>query len=311
MKEIRKGAQNIAEQTSGRVKFKFYTGGVMGNEKSVLKKMRIGQLHGGAFSAGGLAEVFADSQIYSLPFLFRTYSEVDFVRDKMDTAIRDGLAKNNMIVLGITEGGFAYLMSDIPVRAVSDLKHKKVWLPEGDDIAQTVYDIAGIAAIPLPLSDVYTGLQTGMIDTASANPTTAIALQWHTRFKYVADIPLLYVYGIVAMDKKAFSKISAADQSIVLNVMSDVLAKLGKLNREDDAQARAALEKQGIEFLSIAPKEQKHWEEIAEKSIEALAAKGIYSPELYNKLMEYLRTYRSQNTSSGPIPAYMSPTSIN
>ena len=70
MKEIRKGAKNIAKLTDNRVKFKFYTGGVMGNERTILKKMRVGQLQGGAFTATALTDIYQDAQIYNLPFLF-------------------------------------------------------------------------------------------------------------------------------------------------------------------------------------------------------------------------------------------------
>ncbi|MFV2055838.1 MAG: TRAP transporter substrate-binding protein DctP, partial [Thiohalomonadales bacterium] len=72
MKEIRKGAKKISKLTHNHVKFKFYTGGVMGNEKNVLKKMRVGQLQGGVFTSSVLANIYPDAQIYNLPFLFKS-----------------------------------------------------------------------------------------------------------------------------------------------------------------------------------------------------------------------------------------------
>ena len=70
MKEIKKGASEIKKKTEGRVKFKFYPGGVMGNDKSVHRKIKIGQLHGGAFTSGGLSQVYPDIQALSLPMMF-------------------------------------------------------------------------------------------------------------------------------------------------------------------------------------------------------------------------------------------------
>jgi TRAP-type C4-dicarboxylate transport system substrate-binding protein len=301
MKEIRAAAQTIAQRTDDRVQFKFYTGGVMGNEKSVLKKMRIQQLHGGAFSVSGLAEVYPDIQIYSLPFLFRSYAEVDYVRSKMDDEIGKGLAQNGMILFGMSDGGFAYLMSDTPIRSIDQLKDKKLWLPEGDVITQTVYEIANLASVPLPLSDVYTGLQTGMIDTIGTSPMGAIAFQWHTGIKYVTDIPLFYLLGQFVMDKRAFNKISPSDQTIVLEVMQTVMSKLSDLNRKDDAKARTALQNQGIEFLRINAEEQHRWEAIAKQSTEALGKKGVYTQQMYNLLIQYLSDFRSRNQTSGQV----------
>ncbi len=82
MQEMRKGAAEIKERSQGRVVIKFYGGGVMGNEKSVLRKIRVGQLHGGAFTGGGLAEVYPDIQLYSLLLNFRNLDEIDHLRGR-------------------------------------------------------------------------------------------------------------------------------------------------------------------------------------------------------------------------------------
>ena len=76
MNSMRAGAAEIDERTEGRVKFKFYGGGVQGNDKQVLRKMRIGQLHGGAFTSNGLIDVQKDSQLYAMPMLFDNLEEV-------------------------------------------------------------------------------------------------------------------------------------------------------------------------------------------------------------------------------------------
>ncbi|WP_455210967.1 TRAP transporter substrate-binding protein [Kaarinaea lacus] len=301
MKEIRAAAKTIAQRTDDRVKFKFYTGGVMGNEKSVLKKMRIQQLHGGAFSVGGLAELYPDVLIYTLPFLFRSYAEVDYVRSKMDDEIREGLARNGMILLGMSDGGFAYVMSDSPVQSIDQLKSKKIWLPEGDVITQTMYEIADIAPVPLPLADVYTGLQTGLIDTIGTSLIGAIAFQWHTRIKYVADIPLFYLVGQLVIDKKAFNKISTKDQNIVLEVMNAVMRKLGEMNRKDDTEARVALQNQGIKFLTINAEDQHRLESISNRTIDELGKKGVFTQEMYDLLSQYLREFRNRGHTSNQL----------
>jgi len=292
MKEMRQGAEEIAEKTNGRVKLKFYPGGVMGNDKSVLRKIRIGQLHGGAFAGGGLAEVYKDTQIYSLPFTFRSYGEVDYVRERMDPLIRQGLAKNGMVVLGISEGGFAYMMCTRPLRTVDDLKGQKVWLPEGDVIIEVMFQKAGVTPVPLPVADVYTGLQTGLLDTVGSSPMASIAFQWHTRITHLTDVPLLYIIGILAVDQKAFRRLSAEDQATVQAVMKGVFKRLDRQNREDNQEARQALKAQGMEFVGPEPGELKRWHEIAEGSLGPLGEQGIYSVEMLTTLQGHLEDYR-------------------
>lgn len=298
MQEIEKAADDITRQTDGRVKFKFYTGGIMGNAKSVLKKIRINQLQGGAFTGGELDAIYPDLQIYSLPFLFRSYAEVDYVREKMDSLLREGMQQQGMILLGTSDGGFAYIMSNTPVESIDELRNKKMWLPEGDLVIQTVFDTIGIAPVPLSLADVYTGLQTGMIDTIGSSTMGAVAFQWHTRVKYVSDIPLVYLTGNLVLDQKAFNQISEGDQAIVQKVMLETMDALGKINRHNEDQARAALQKQGLQFVSISKTEWQRSQEVAKQANEVLGKKGHFTDKMYKLLQSHLSTYRQQHSST-------------
>jgi len=298
MTEMRKGADEIAERTGGRVKFKFYPGGVMGNDNSVMRKIRVGQLQGGAFPAGSLAGVFPDTLIYSLPFLFRSYEEVDYVRQRVDPLIREGVEKNGFVVLGISEGGFAYMMCKDPLSKVADLKGQKVWLPEGDVIAATVFRMTGVTPVSLPLGDVYTGLQTGLVDTVGISPMAAIAFQWHTSVRYLTDAPLVYLAGMLVVDKKAFSRLDPADQAVVREVMGRTFAQLDRLNRRDNAEARRALLNQGIQFVTPSPDELARWHEIAEKAIVQLGIDKVYSPEMLKTVRRHLADFRTRQAAA-------------
>jgi len=105
--------------------------------------------------------------------------------------------------------------------------------------------------------------------------------------------------GQVVVDKRAFTKISAEDQAIVLEVMETVMNKLNELNRRDDAQARLALQNQGIQFLSVNAQELHRWEDIAERSIKALGEKGVYTQRMYGLLSLYIKEFRDRNPAPG------------
>src|SRR5690348_4078572 len=111
MREMRAGADAVKKKTEDRVEIKFYPGGVMGDEPTVLRKIKIGQLQGGAFTGGELSQVDKNAQVYSMPFLFKTQDEVDKVRTQLDPFLKQSLAKAGFETLGISGGGFAYLMS--------------------------------------------------------------------------------------------------------------------------------------------------------------------------------------------------------
>jgi TRAP-type C4-dicarboxylate transport system substrate-binding protein len=292
MLEMREGAKEIAERTDGRVKFRFYPGGIMGNDKSVLRKLKIGQLHGGAITGGGLARIDPNIQVYSMPFTFRSEDEIDYARERMDPLLIESLNDAGFVTLGFVEGGFAYLMSAAPVRGIEDLSGKKVWIPEGDRVNRAVFEDIGISPIPLPLPDVLTGLQTGLVDTVGASAIGAIALQWHTRIKYVTDLPLVYLHGALVVDRRAFARLDAKDQAVVREVMGEIATRLRHETRLDDKRARQALEDQGITFLKMTPEAATNLRRSVNATSDRMAEEGVVPKPLLEQLRAHLDEYR-------------------
>jgi TRAP-type C4-dicarboxylate transport system substrate-binding protein len=292
MNEMRNGADEIKARTGGRVSFRFYPGGIMGNDKSVLRKIRAGQLHGGAVTGGGLAEIYPEANVYSIPFLFRSYDEVDYVRERMDPVLLEGLKQQDFISFGFSEGGFAYLMSTSPIAGLDDLKGHKVWVPEGDEISRAAFEASNVSPISLPLTDVLTGLQTGLIDTVAGSAIGAIALQWHTRVKYITDAPLAYLYGSLVIRRSAFERIAPADQAIVREVMSAVFDRMNRANRDDSERALNALRAQGIELVSPDLRERERWRNSVDTAMTRLLQNGLFSIEVMRQVEGLLDSYR-------------------
>ena len=294
MVEMRKAAAEIKKKTEGRVKIKFYPGGVMGNDKTVLRKIRAGQLQGGAFTAGALAAISPDIELYSLPFLFRNYEEVSYVRERVDAKLAAQLEANGFVPLAITDGGFAYVMSQKSIQTVEGMKGAKVWLVEDDQMTAMALDLAGVSPVPLPIADVYTALQTGLVDTVAAPPQGAIAFQWHTKVDFLTDVPVMYLIGVVAVDQKAFSKLSAPDQKIVRQVVAEAGRRLDAENREGEENAREALQNQGVEFVTAdSGTEVERWYDIGDQSTQRLLAGDIYSEALIQEILDLLAEYRA------------------
>ncbi|MDX1453990.1 MAG: TRAP transporter substrate-binding protein DctP [Gammaproteobacteria bacterium] len=298
MVEMRKSAEVIANATDGRVKFKFYPGGVMGNDKSVLRKIRIGQLHGAAFTAGGIAEVYPDILVYSLPFAFRSHDEVDYVRDKLDPVLKAGLEDAGFVTFGFADGGFAKIMSKSPIRSAADLDGEKSWVPEGDKISYDVLSALGVSPVTLPITDVMTGLQTGLVSAIGASPLGAIAFQWHTRVQYMTDEPLMYLMGVFAIDKKRYAQLSDADSKVVRDELERLFAALNQQNRKDNNSAHEALKGQGIEFVEPTDAGLEEWRTTSEKVSRQLAAEGEFSVELTNRVYDLLEEKRNGGQAS-------------
>jgi TRAP-type C4-dicarboxylate transport system substrate-binding protein len=290
MNEMKAAAKEVKQKTDGRVKIKFYPGGVMGSDKTVLRKMRSGQLQGGAISAGALAHIYNGVQLYSLPFTFNNLAEVRHVRKTFDPIIAKGLADNGFQLLGLSEGGFAYLMSNKALTKAADIQGQKVWVPEGDLIGNEIFKEAGINPIASPISNVYTGLQTGLLDTVTVNPSGAIALQWHTKIQHLSDEPLLLIMGMLVVDQKAFKKINENDKIIVKQVIAADFKRLYFINEKSDISARAALRKNGIQFDKPAGSQ---WREITKRALINLEQLDAYPADIYRQIQATLEEYRN------------------
>ena len=297
MREMRSGADEIAERTDGRVKLKFYPGGVMGNYATVMRKMRLGQLHGGAFTGGEVAELYPDFNLYSLPFMFRSLEEVAAVRKVLDPLVIAGLEEKGLMAAGIAGGGFAYLFSRERIAQRADLSGRKIWVPEGDDVSYTFMEVAGVPGIPMSLADVYTALQTGALDTVINTPVGAIAFQWHTKVRNMVDLPVSYVVGLLALDVRTMRNLKQEDRDVVMDVLARVSKRLESINIDDNAGARTALAKQGIAFQSLDETEKSQWWEAGEQTVDALIQDKTYEHD--DVLQSTLEAYRSSDTASG------------
>ena len=297
MNELRKAADEVERRTDGRVGFRFYPGGTMGSDSAVLRKIRIGQLQGGIILAASLADVYPDVEIYSLPLLFRSYGEVDFVRKIMDPVLIKGLEDSGFVSFGFTETGFTYLLSTQPTRTFDDLKGRKAWMPQDDPVSLAIVEQAGLSPVPLPVSDVLTGLQTGLINTVAAPPVGIVALQWFTKAKYLTDLPITYMCGTMVVSSKAFDTMLQEDQRIVREVLGRSIRKLDETSRSDNDQARDALVKQGVVFVDPTDETRAWWDEIAAAATKRLVSQRGYDQATLRKVEDLVATCRERQAS--------------
>ncbi len=291
MQKLRAGVKEISTETDGRVKFKIYPGGVQGDDETVLRKMRIGQLHGGAVAAGSLTRFYPDLQIYNLPLQFQSYEEVDYIRSEMDGMIAEGLREGGIETFAFTETGFAYMFTQTPVTSVEDLGELKAWIPDNDPIAAELIKSFNVSPIPLNITDVLAGLQTGLINAVVAPPSVALALQWHNHVKYMTDLPLLYIYSTLAMSSKAYKRISEDDKVVVREVMDRVFTEVGQEARLDNAKALEAITTIGIQKVEAVNREQ--WQKVADDSVARLIGSGEMTPQAVQLYLENLKKYRA------------------
>jgi TRAP-type C4-dicarboxylate transport system substrate-binding protein len=196
------------------------------------------------------------------------------------------------VTFGYAGTGFAYLMANRPLATLNDLTGQKVWIPEGDAISFAALKALGVAPITMPLTDVMTGLQTDLIDSVTAPPVGAVVLQWHTRLKYITEVPVAYVYAALLIDKRAFGRLSDDDQSVFRDVMERVYDAFDENGNSDNLAALQALKDGGMEGVSTDPEELAAWRKIVLASHREVAKRGVFDEALLDRLEALLAAYR-------------------
>lgn len=282
---------NVRQETDGNVGFKIYPGGVQGDEKVVLRKMRIGQLHGGNFGGQGVSQTLPDVLALQMPFLFDSYAEVDYVLEKMDAFYRQGYEERGYVFLGWADIGFVHILSQQPVATVEDMRAQKVWQLPDEPLTSVLFRLAGVTSVPLNIPDVLLGLQTNLIDVVYASPSATIVLQWFTRAKYVTQLPINYTLGALLIDKRTFAKIPAADREHIHRIARQHMAALNQRNRRENDEAMTVLQANGLSLVEVNPKDVETFEGLV-TSAEAELVGQAFSREAHEQIARHLQDFR-------------------
>jgi TRAP-type C4-dicarboxylate transport system substrate-binding protein len=296
MKIAAESAEKIRKETNTEVAFKFYWGGVQGDETDVLRKMRTRQLHGGGFSGHGLAKIVPAVKILEAPFVFRNGDEFSYVQTRLEDTLNKYFEEKGFVVLGWTDLGFIYVFTDAPITSTEILKKQKIWVWGDDPVIYAIFkEGLGIEPIPLSLTDVMTSLSTNLIDTVCITPFHVTAFRWHTDLKYMADVPLFRGVGAFLVTKDVWDKISPESQAKIKKILKHVAEKTNIANREANEKATELLKKEGI---SILPAEDLDYlVKSGEKARESLVGK-VYSRELLDRTLSLLEEYRRDHPNS-------------
>jgi len=283
--------QELQTKTGGKVALKIYAGGVSGDEKDVLRKMRIGQVHAAAFTGVGLGEIVPAVRVLELPMLFRNYQEVDYVKGKLQPEFEKQFDAKGFVLLGWAEAGFVNIYSNKPIKNKDDMKGVKMWAWEGDPLVRAMYETLGIVPIPLALPDVLTSLQTNLIDGVYGPPLGVMVLQWNTKTKYMTDVNLANSTGALVMSKAEFNKLAPDQQAALKEVAQKYGQELVQKIRADNQSAIATLKKNGMEIVPVDAAAKQEMTTLSESVYPKLAG-SLYSPALLQQVKGYIAEVR-------------------
>lgn len=288
--------KEIRAKTDGGIKFRFYANGVMGDELDVISKMRNGLIHAGAMTATGLGEIKEDVLIFQLPRLFKTYEELDYVRDYLYEDLQNSFLDAGYVLIGMGDIGFYYIFSNHPIRTIADLQspNVKMWARTSDRIGLEFYKNANIATVPREVTQVLPSLYSGQINALTASPYVIVALQWGNKLKYMTNLPVSVGVGATVITKEKFDQLTPTQQKVLRDAGDKYQSKLiADIRKDNEKSIEALTKKAGIKIVEFQESSLEAWDAIAAETHNALVGQ-IYSQEFLDKINALLREYREK-----------------
>ncbi len=289
MKEMQRLADAVKEKTEGRVTFKFYAGGVSGDEKDVIRKMRVGQIHGAGFTGVGLGQILPEVRVLDLPFLFETDEQIQHVYENLNDYFYARFEEKGFVLLGWVPVGWVHFFSTQKIVSINDIKKTKPWMWEGDPLVEETYKALGVRPVPLSITGVLMSLQTGLLDTVYASPQGALALQWFTKVKYMSRLRMGYATGAVLISKKKFDSLPVDCKPILKQLGKKYLKQLVQTIQRDNATSIDIMVDNGVELIDM-PNEKMigEFHKSGALARENLVGK-IFPPELLQRVLNHLQ----------------------
>lgn len=281
--------------SGGKVTLTLYTDGQMGSEADMVRRMRAGQLQAAMLTVGGLQTIEPSvAALQNMPLVFRNFEELDYISSKLEPALEKKFEEKGFVVLFWADAGWVRFFSKKPILLPEDTKNLKLFVTAGETATLDIVKSFGIKGIPLAMTDILTGLQTGLIDAVPTIPLYALTGQFDGTASHMTDINYAPLVGATVITKKAWDKFSAEEQEQFRKAADVAGAKIRERSRTEADEAVAAMEKRGLKVHKLTPEDQAIWETFMKDNVYPVIRDSIVPAAKFDEVMRLLADYRAE-----------------
>lgn len=256
--EEKKFNKRLAEMTGNELQFRTYYGGTAGDDKTVMRKMRAGQIDAAPMGVQLVSHVVPQSLIMMAPQTFQNYRQIDAVREELSEEFGAQAYEKGFKVLAWWDAGKVRIFAKQPIYTFKDLQTGRPWLYPEEPLLKAFYKMINVTGVPLDLNEVYGGLQTGMIDTVWISAVLAAAFRWSSKTEYVSNRPVNIIQGAFLLRRPTWESVSDKARVAIDELNAEATARQQKRFRHDDDTAFKKLVKRGHTGFDF--KKEAEWE---------------------------------------------------
>ena len=277
----------------GNAKYLVYPDGSQGGETDMVRRMRIGQLQGGLLSVVGLREIEPSiAALQNMPLMFKSWEEVDYVREKMRPAMEKKFLDKGFVVLAWGDAGWVRFFSKEPAVRPDDFKKMKFFAWGSEIEQQEIMKSLGYTPVPLETGDILPSIQTGMITAVPATPYFALASQVYATAGHMLDINWAPIVGALVVTRKSWDEMSPAARDALKAAGTRAGLQMRTQARKEVDEAVDAMKKRGLQVHTPNPEQMKEWNTLAEQLYPRIRGKMVPA-ETFDEVMKLLKDYRA------------------
>ncbi|MBL8405362.1 MAG: TRAP transporter substrate-binding protein DctP [Dechloromonas sp.] len=277
----------------GNAKYLVYPDGSQGGETDMVRRMRIGQLQGGLLSVVGLREIEPSiAALQNMPLMFRSWEEVDYVREKMRPAMEKKFLDKGFVVLAWGDAGWVRFFSKEPAVRPDDFRKMKFFAWGSEVEQQEIMKSLGYTPVPLETADILPSIQTGMINAVPSTPYFALATQVYTTASNMLDLNWAPIVGALIITKKAWDELTPEGQAAVREAGAKAGVQLRAKARQEVDDAVDAMKKRGLTVNKPNAEQMKEWNDLADKLYPKIRGRMVPA-DTFDEVVGYLKAYRA------------------
>ena len=286
-------AADWARISDGDIEVKIFPGGIAGNETDMIRKMRIGQLQAAAMTAISFNDVYPGVLAIATPMLIRTDDEMRAVLEEITPFLDEQLEQRGFVPLMWAPIGWVKIFAREPVRTADDLRSHKTWVGAASPGVLRAWQQAGFNPVSLPVSEVTTALQSGMIDAFMSSPSGAASFQWFGSAPHMTDLRFTPLFGALLISKRTWQRIPADLRPRLRRAANATAQRVSEGAYELDDLAVHIMTAHGLQVHDASDALEQEFQEIVARHFQGLIGDEI-DPAAYELVTEKVAAYRAR-----------------
>lgn len=285
-------AREWSEISDGRVRLRIYHNGVAGEEADVLRKIRIGQLQAAVLTSTGMNQIVPEVFSVSVPFLIGSDAELSYVLDRIRPELEQEFERNRLRVLSWSRAGWVRFFSREPIVGPDDLRSQRLLVDAADSQMELAFKAMGYRPIPLPSSEVLTGLNSGLVDAFFTTPLAAAGFQWFGVAPNMLDMEVAPLLGAIVISDTAWRRIPASLRDELLEAARRVGLEIEQEIARLEAEAVRQMIRFGLSVQEVTPEIEAAWQRDLQENREEVLS--VFDRGMTVRIEELLREFGQQ-----------------